>query len=169
LVDVEPKLGIGVVLGRNVQLGAGVVIWNYVVVGDNVQIGDGTRIGSFCDIGRDVKVGRECIIQAHVTVSNGCKIGNKVFIGPNAMILNDKYPISNLIAPPIIGDDVIIGGGAIIMPGVRIENRAVIAAGSIVTKSVDAGVVVKGTPAKPFMSREEYEAKRRALAKKSPP
>ena len=74
------------------------------------------------------------------------------------MILNDKYPIGDLIAPQVIGDDVVIGGGAIIMPGIRIGDKAVIAAGSIVTKSVNASVVVKGAPARPFMSREEYEA-----------
>ncbi|MEM2342392.1 MAG: acyltransferase [Candidatus Bathyarchaeia archaeon] len=163
----EPKLGFGVILGSNVQLGANVIVWNYVVIGDNTRIGDGTRIGSFCDIGRNVEIGRECNIQAHVTISNGCRIGDRVFIGPKTVILNDKYPISDLITPPTIGNDVIIGGGAIIMPNIMIGDRAVIAAGSIVTRSVDAGIVVKGAPAKPFMNREEYEAKRKKFIRRN--
>ena len=155
----EPKLGVGVILGRNVHLGSGVIIWNYVVIGDNTRIGDETRIGSFCDIGCGVKIGRNCSIQAHVTISNGCIIGDNVFIGPNASILNDKYPIGKL-TPPIIEDDVIIGGGSLILPNITVGKGAVIAAGSIVTRDVEAGVAVKGAPAKPFMKREEYEKKK---------
>lgn len=162
----RPKIGIGVILGNNVRLGADVIIWNYVVIGDNTVIGEKTKIGSFCDIGRNVKIGRACNIQAHVTISNGCKIGDNVFIGPNVTILNDKYPVSEKIAPPVIGNDVIIGGGAIILPNIIVGDKAVIAAGSVVTKDVDPGAVIRGVPAKAFMTRDEYENKKSMFAKK---
>ena len=159
------RLGKGVILGKNVKIGEAVVIWNYVIIGDNTVIGDKTRIGSFCDIGRDVEIGRYCNIQAHVTISNGCRIGSNVFIGPNASILNDRFPVSSRLTPPIIEDNVIVGGGAIILPNLTIGENAVVAAGSVVTKDVPAEAVVKGAPAKIFMNRNEYEAKKLKFVK----
>jgi acetyltransferase-like isoleucine patch superfamily enzyme len=157
----KPKIGVGVILGEDVQLGKNVVIWNYVVVGDCTKIGDGTRIGSFCDIGKNVVVGENCNIQTHVTISNGCVIGNNVFIAPNCTLLNDKFPQSECLTPPILKDDVIIGGSSVILPNVTIGESAVIAAGSVVTRDVPPKSVVMGTPAKPIMTRDEYEAKKK--------
>ena len=159
------KLGKGVILGKNVKLGRGVILWNYIVVGDNTKIGDNTRIGSFCDIGKDVEIGMNCNVQAHVTLSNGCKIGNNVFIGPNTSILNEKFPISKKLTPPLIEDNVVIGGGTIILPNLKIGKKAVVAAGSVVTKDVPAEAVVEGIPAKIVMSRSEYESKKLKLTK----
>jgi len=159
----QPKLGKGVIVGKGVQFGKDVVIWNYVVIGDDTRIGDKTRIGSFCDVGKNAMVGKNCNIQAHVTISNGCKIGNNVFIGPNSTILNDRFPLSNRITPPIICDGVIIGGGAVILPKIKIGKNSVIAAGSVVTKDVPSGVVVMGMPARKMMTRKEYETKKKAF------
>ena len=165
MVPQKPKLGKGVVVDKTVQFGKDVVIWNYVVIGKGTKIGDKTRIGSFCDVGKNVTIGKNCNIQAHVTISNGCKIGNNVFIGPNSTILNDKFPYSNHLTPPIICDNVIIGGGAIILPKITIGKNSVIAAGSVVTKDVPPEVVAMGMPARKTMTRKEYETKRRALLK----
>jgi acetyltransferase-like isoleucine patch superfamily enzyme len=162
----KPKMGKGVIVGEKVVFGENVVVWNYVVIGDNTIIGDGTRIGSFCDIGRIVSVGKNCNIQAHVTISNGCKIGNNVFIAPNSTLLNDKFPVSERLTPPIIKDNVMVGGCAVILPGVTIGEGAVVAAGSVVTKDVAAKTVVKGVPAKPVMTRKEYDAKKKNYVEK---
>jgi UDP-2-acetamido-3-amino-2,3-dideoxy-glucuronate N-acetyltransferase len=157
----KPRLGQGVIVGRNVHFGEKVTIWNYVVIGDNTRIDDGTLVGSFCDIGKEVMIGRNCNIQAHVTISNGCKIGDNVFIAPNTSLLNDRYPKSVLLTPPTIGDDAVIGGGVTILPGVLIGKKAVVAGGSVVTKDVLPSMVVKGVPAKVAMTLVEYEAKRK--------
>lgn len=162
----KPKMGKGVIVGKKVVFGENVVVWNYVVVGDNTRIGDGTRIGSFCDIGKVVSIGKNCNVQTHVTISNGCKIGNNVFIAPNSTLLNDKYPVSERLTPPIIKDNAIVGGCAVILPGVTIGEDAVVAAGSVVTKDVAAKTVVKGVPAKPVMTRKEYEAKKKGYVEK---
>jgi len=159
----KPKMGEGVIIGRNVQFGKGVVVWNYVVIGDNTKIGDGTCIGSFCDVGKDVIIGKNCNIQTHVTISNECKIGNNVFIAPNSTLLNDKFPQSERLTPPIIKDNVIIGGCSVILPNITIGEYAVIAAGSVVTKDIKPRTVVKGVPGKPMMTRDEYEAKKKAF------
>ncbi|MEM2779985.1 MAG: DapH/DapD/GlmU-related protein [Candidatus Bathyarchaeia archaeon] len=160
-----PKVGKGVIIGENVQFGKDVTIWNYVVIGDNTRIGDRTRIGSFCDIGRYVVIGENCIIQAHVTISNECQIGDNVFIGPNTSLLNDKFPHSRCLTPSIIRSNVVIGGCVTILPNVTVYENSVIAAGSVVTKDVPPNTVVKGIPAKPMMTRQEYENKRREFIK----
>lgn len=158
-------MGKGVLIGKNVQFGKNVIIWNYIVIGDNTKIGDGTRIGSFCDIGKNVVIGKNCVIQAQVAVSNECQIADNVFIGPNTTILNDKFPHSEYLTPSTVKDDVVIGGCVTILPNVVVNEKAVIAAGSIVTKDVPAATVVKGVPARPTMTRQEYQAKREAFVK----
>jgi len=154
-----------VVVGKNVNFGEDIVVWNYVVICDGAKIGDGTCIGSFCDIGKDVVIGRNCNIQAHVTISNGCKIGNNVFIAPNSSLLNDRYPKSSLLMPVTIEDNAIIGGGVTVLPGVVVGANSVVAGGSVVTRDVPPRTVVKGVPAKVAMMLEEYEARREAYVR----
>jgi len=155
-----PKRGVGIVEGKNVQIGEACAIWNYVVIGDNTKIGDGTIIGSFVDLGKDVVLGKNCNIQAHVTISNGCVLGDNVFIAPNSSLLNDKYPMSGFLSPPKICHGAAIGGGVTILPNVTVGERAVVGGGSVVTKNVPAETVVAGCPAKKVMTLQEFEAKR---------
>jgi UDP-2-acetamido-3-amino-2,3-dideoxy-glucuronate N-acetyltransferase len=154
------KRGVGIVTGTNVEIGKNVAIWNYVVVGDNTRIGDGTSIGSFVDIGKNVTVGKNCNIQAHVTISNGCVLGDNVFVAPNSSLLNDKYPKSSFLNPPIIKDGAAIGGGVTILPNVTVGEKAVVGGGSVVTKDVPPKTVVAGSPARKVMSLDAYETRR---------
>ncbi len=154
------KRGVGIVSGKNVQVGANTAIWNYVVIGDNTKIGEGTIIGSFVDLGKEVTIGKNCNIQAHVTISNGCVLGDNVFIAPNTSLLNDKYPKSCYMTPPVIKDGAAIGGGVTILPNVTIGEKAVVGGGSVVTKNVPPKTVVAGCPAKKVMTLEQFEAKR---------
>ncbi len=157
------KRGESIIFGANVEIGADVAIWNYVVIGDDTNIGDGTTIGSFVDIGKHVTLGKNCNIQAHVTISNGCVLGDNVFIAPNTSLLNDKYPKSSLLTPPIIKDGAQIGGGVTILPNVTVGEKAIVGGGSVVTKDVPPKTVVAGCPAKRVMSLREFEAKRDAF------
>jgi len=156
----NPKKGTGIVVGANVRIGKDVSIWNYVVIGDGTKIGDGTLIGSFVDIGKNVVLGKNCNIQAHVTISNGCVLGDNVFIAPNSSLLNDKYPKSNFMTPPIIKAGAAIGGGVTILPGIIVGEKAVVGGGSVVAKDVSPKTVVAGCPAKVVMTLEQFEAKR---------
>jgi acetyltransferase-like isoleucine patch superfamily enzyme len=156
----NPKKGTGIVTGKDLEIGKNVSIWNYVVIGEKTKIGDGTLIGSFVDIGKNVILGKNCNIQAHVTISNGCVLGNNVFIAPNSSLLNDKYPKSSYMTPPVIKDDAVIGGGVTILPGVVVGEKAIVGGGSVVTKNVPPKTVVAGCPAKKVMSLQQFEAKR---------
>lgn len=62
-------------------------------------------------------------------------------------------------APIEIGDDVFVGIGSVLLPGVRIGNRAIVAAGSVVTHSVPSGAVVGGSPARVIGSFDEFESR----------
>ena len=137
-----------------------VVTYEPSYIHDSAEIGKGTKIGAFVDIGKNVVIGTDCNIQAHVTISNSVRIGDRVFIGPNTSILNDRYPVSKVLTPPIIHNDVIIGGFTVILPDISIGEKAVVGAGSVVTKDVPKGSVVYGNPAEHKMSREEYERKK---------
>lgn len=159
------KRGVGVVEGKGIQIGANCAIWNYVVIGDNTKIGDNCVLGSFVDLGKDVTLGKNCNIQAHVTISNGCVLGDNVFIAPNSSLLNDKYPRSQFMTPPIVKDNVTIGGGVTILPNVTVNENAVIGGVSVVTKDVPSKMVVAGCPAKKVMTIEQFVKKREAFLK----
>jgi UDP-2-acetamido-3-amino-2,3-dideoxy-glucuronate N-acetyltransferase len=112
-----------------------------------------------------VVIGKNCNIQAQVTISNGCILGDNVFIAPNSSLLNDKYPKSALLTPPIIKDGAEIGGGVTILPNVTVGEKAVVGGGSVVVKDVALKTVVAGCPAKFVMNLDEYEVKRDAFIK----
>ena len=112
----------------------------------------------YCDYGYNIKTGSKVFFNFNCVVLDVAlvSIGNNVFFGPAVQIYTVNHPLeakarNSLIeqAKPItIADDVWIGGGAIILPGVTIGDDAVIAAGSIVTKDVPAATLVKGNPAR---------------------
>jgi acetyltransferase-like isoleucine patch superfamily enzyme len=96
-------------------------------------------------------------------VADLSNLGDNVFIGPNATILNDKYPPSgnpDLWEPVTLEDGVVIGGGATVLPGLIVHENAVLAAGSILTKNLPSGEVWAGNPARFHSTRDEYEMRR---------
>jgi|SRR5690606_17235197 len=117
-----------------------------------------------------MKVGKGCDLNPHITFDiPHCfliEIGNNVTIAPEAYLLaHDASTFRTLgytkIGRVIICDGVFIGARAVIMPGVTVGENAVVAAGSVVTKSVEAGMVVGGNPAKPIMTVSELMDKHR--------
>lgn len=111
-------------------------------------IGENCIVHSHVWIGDNVKIGDKCKIQAFAFIPTGVRIGNNVFIGPRATFTNDKHPPSGGDwLPTIVGDNAVIGAGAVILPGVTIGRNAVVGAGSVVTKDVPANTTVKGNPA----------------------
>jgi acetyltransferase-like isoleucine patch superfamily enzyme len=87
-------------------------------------------------------------------------LGDNVFIAPNSSLLNDKYPKSTFMTPPIIKDGAAIGGGVTILPNVTVGEKAVVGGGSVVTKDVPSRTVVAGCPARRVMTLEQFEVKR---------
>lgn len=115
------------------------------------KIGKNCKIDSFVYIEEGAEIGDECKIRPFTFIPTGVKIGNRVFISPNVTFTNDKYPKAKgewELKETMIEDEVSIGAGAVILPGVRIGRNALIGAAAVVTKDVSPNAVVVGNPAK---------------------
>jgi acetyltransferase-like isoleucine patch superfamily enzyme len=136
------------------KVGDGTKIWI------NSQIREKSEIGSNCIISKDtyidteVKIGNNCKIQNSVSVYNGVTIEDDVFVGPNACFTNDKVPRAFdpewKITPTFVKKGVSIGANSTIVCGVTLGEYCMVAAGSVVTKDVDAYSLVMGNPAKHY-------------------
>jgi maltose O-acetyltransferase len=109
----------------------------------------------FCDYGFNIELGERVFFNFNCIVLDVCqvRIGSFTLFGPSVQILTPMHPMNaeqrrreEFGKPVTIGDDVWVGGGAIILPGVTIGSRSVIGAGSIVTRDVPDGVFAAGNP-----------------------
>jgi maltose O-acetyltransferase len=109
----------------------------------------------FCDYGANIELGERVFFNFNCVVLDVCPvhIGSYTLFGPAVQIYTAMHPLNAELRrreefgkPVEIGSDVWVGGGAIILPGVRIGSRAVIGAGSVVTREVPEGVFAAGNP-----------------------
>lgn len=137
---------------QSTRIGDGTRIWQYVVVLPGAQVGADCNICAHCFLENDVVVGDRVTIKNGVQLWDGLRVGNDVFIGPNATFTNDKLPRSR--KPPeaflqtTIEDGASIGAGATILPGLRIGTGAMVGSGAVVTRSVPPHAIVVGNPAR---------------------
>jgi maltose O-acetyltransferase len=108
-----------------------------------------------CDYGTNIHLGERVFFNFNCVVLDVCpvRIGDFTLFGPGAQILTPLHPMNAELrrreeygAPIEIGSDVWVGAGALILPGVTIGDRAVIGAGSVVTRDIPAGVFAAGNP-----------------------
>jgi len=152
----------GTVLGKRAVLRPGTVIYCDVTIGDNFQsghnvlirekttIGNHSAIGTATIIDGNTKIGNHVSVQSMVYIPTNTVIGDHVFIGPNAVLTNDRYPPSppgNLFGP-ILKNHAAIGANTTILPGVSIGEGSLVAAGSIVTCDVPDNRMAIGSPAR---------------------
>ncbi|MFN3836122.1 MAG: sugar O-acetyltransferase [Brevundimonas sp.] len=130
------------------------------LVNQLVKAADGKAVimpGFFCDYGVNICMGARAFANANCVFLDCAeiRIGDNFQAGPGVQLLTPEHPLDAVerrgcetARPIIIGDDVWIGGGAIVLAGVTVGDRAVIGAGAVVTKDVPSDVVVVGNPAK---------------------
>ncbi|PRD65981.1 WxcM-like domain-containing protein [Malikia granosa] len=133
-------------------IGDGSRIWQYVVLLSRATIGRECNICAHCLIEGDVVIGDRVTVKSGVQLWDGLRVGNDVFIGPNASFANDRFPRSRRkpekFLQTILEDGASIGAGAVILPGITIGANAMVAAGAVVTRSVPPNAVVVGNPAR---------------------
>ena len=143
----------GTVIYANTRIGARCSTGTYALIREHTQIGDECLIGSATIIEGLVQMGDGVVLQSGVFVPSGTSIGNRVFVGPRAVLTNDRYPLRRRSTyqpeAPVLEDDVTVGANATVLPGVRIAQGAMVAAGAVVTKDVPAWSLAIGCPARP--------------------
>ena len=109
----------------------------------------------YCDYGSNIYLGQQVFFNYNCVVLDVCevRIGDFTLFAPGVQILTPMHPLDAELRrqqeygkPVEIGADVWVGGGALILPGVRIGSRSVIGAGSVVTRDVPEGVLAAGNP-----------------------
>ena len=137
---------------HSTAIGADTRIWQFVVILPGARIGQDCNICSHCLIENDVVLGDRVTVKSGVQLWDGLRVGDDVFIGPNASFTNDRFPRSRQkpekILVTTIHNRASIGAGAVILPGLEIGRNAMVAAGAVITRSVPPNAVVEGNPAK---------------------
>jgi acetyltransferase-like isoleucine patch superfamily enzyme len=151
-------------LGRDVKLSKFINLYG-------CEIGDNTKIGAFVEIQKNASVGSNCKISSHTFVCEGVKIEDGVFIGHGVTFINDMYPRAVTeggelqtekdwkVETTLVKAGASIGSGATILCGVTIGEKALVGAGSVVTKDVPANAIVAGNPARVLRRTSEKQAK----------
>ena len=115
----------------------------------------------YCDYGANIFLGKKVYFNFNCVLLDVCRIdvGEYTMFGPAAQVYTATHPVDSRARsagpefgrPISIGSHVWVGGGAIICPGVKIGDRAIIAAGAVITKDVPEAVMVGGNPARVIM------------------
>jgi acetyltransferase-like isoleucine patch superfamily enzyme len=154
-----------VVLGENVRLSKFINLYG-------CRIGAHTKIGAFVEIQKNASIGSHCKISSHSFVCEGVTIEDGVFIGHGVMFINDSYPRATTesgalqteadwkVETTLIRRGASVGSGATILSGVTVGERALVGAGSVVTRDVPAGAIVAGNPARVLRMIDHKDAKR---------
>jgi acetyltransferase-like isoleucine patch superfamily enzyme/dTDP-4-dehydrorhamnose 3,5-epimerase-like enzyme len=133
-------------------IGENTRVWAFAHVLPGATIGKDCNICDHVFIENDVTIGDRVTVKCGVQLWDGLRIADDVFIGPNVTFSNDKYPKSKQyqtrVVETYVGRGASIGGGASILPGLRIGARAMVGAGAVVTHDVPARAVVSGNPAR---------------------
>lgn len=137
---------------ENADIGNDTIIRDYCNI-FGCKIGKNCKIAAFVEIQKGVTIGDRCAIEAFVFIPTGVTIEDEVFIGPHVCFTNDKKPRAVnpgwKTTPTVVKKGASIGAGSVILCGITIGEKAMIAAGSVVTKDVPPKTLVARNPAKP--------------------
>ena len=146
-------------IAPDVKLGRGVRVYAFTNL-YGCQIGDDSRIGAFVEIQKGARIGNRCKVSSHTFICEGVVLEDDVFVGHNVTFINDLYPRATnqdgqpqteadwKCIPTRVERGASIGSGATLLCGVTVGQRAIIGAGSVVTRDVPADAVVAGNPAR---------------------
>jgi acetyltransferase-like isoleucine patch superfamily enzyme len=148
-----------VCIAPDVKLGKDVKLSKFINL-YGCEVGDNTKIGAFVEVQKNATIGKNCKISSHTFVCEGVTIEDDAFIGHSVTFINDSYPRSTTgngqmqteadwkVERTIVKKGASIGSGSTILANVVIGEKAIVGAGSVVTKDVPPNAIVAGNPAK---------------------
>jgi len=161
------------VIGRNVILRPFTTIYAGTILGDNVQTGQCVSIREDNEIGKDSSIGTGAILEfgnrigMRSRIHSGCflemtVIEDDVFVGPRVVFTDDPHPMGCPRYKECLGGVTVrslarIGANCTLLPGVVVGRNALVGAGSVVTKSIQDGMVAAGNPAVVIKAIEELK------------
>jgi acetyltransferase-like isoleucine patch superfamily enzyme len=163
---VYPGAGAATVIGPGTVIRAGAIVYAGTETAGGTLVGHHTLLRSFVSVGEETQLGHHLTIEratrigAHVRCSPGshitssCVLADRVFLGAGVRTVNDRQMIwrdpgrQPELIPPSFEHGACVGSGSTILAGVVIGERAMVGAGSVVTRSVPPGAVAYGVPAR---------------------
>jgi UDP-2-acetamido-3-amino-2,3-dideoxy-glucuronate N-acetyltransferase len=142
------------------EIGAGTRVWHQAQVREGAVIGEECIIGKGAYVDTNVRIGDKCKLQNGVFVFHGFNVEDGVFLGPGAMLLNDKNPRSInsdgtlkaatdwTASEGLVRNGASVGGGVVVLPGITIGRFAMVGSGAVVTREVPDHGLVYGNPAR---------------------
>ncbi len=143
----------------NVKMGKNVKYFGFINL-YGCTINDNTKIGTFVEIQKNALIGKNCKISSHTFICEGVEIEDDVFIGHNVTFINDNYPRATnesgnmqteedwQVIKTYVKKGASIGSSVTIIGGITIGEKAIVGAGSVVTRDVPPNTIVAGNPAK---------------------
>ena len=141
-------------------IGPGTSVWDLAHVRQGATVGIGCVVGRGVFIDHDVVVGDHCKIQNNALIYAPAVLGPGVFVGPAAVITNDRIPravlpdgrrkVSDDWSPVgvVVDEGASIGAGAVVIGGVHVGSWSLVAAGAVVEREVPSFALVAGVPAR---------------------
>jgi acyl-[acyl carrier protein]--UDP-N-acetylglucosamine O-acyltransferase len=130
------------------SLGEGLSTGHHVSIRERTTTGDGVSLGSYSDLQGDCTIGRFSRLHSNVHVGKSTVIRDYVWVYPNVVFTNDPFPPSDINRGVTVDDFAVIATGVVLLPGVRVGNSAVVAAGTVVKTNVFEGYLYAGRPGK---------------------
>jgi acetyltransferase-like isoleucine patch superfamily enzyme len=158
-------------IGDGAVIRSHTVIYAGNVIGAGFQTGNKANLRESNEIGDRVSVGTLSVVEHHVRIGSGVRIHTQVFVpeytvledgcwlGPNVVLTNAKYPqspgVKDELRGAVVRRGAIVGANATLLPGIVVGERALIGAGSVVTRNVEPGGVWAGNPARQIKSLQQ--------------
>ncbi|RZA22318.1 MAG: isomerase [Lysobacteraceae bacterium] len=134
------------------HIGGGTRVWAFAHILPGARIGQDCNICDGVFVENDVVVGDRTTVKCGVQLWDGVRLGDDVFVGPNATFTNDLFPRSRQhperYATTIVENGASIGANATILAGITIGQGAMVGAGAVVTRSIPPNAIVVGNPAR---------------------
>jgi acetyltransferase-like isoleucine patch superfamily enzyme len=155
-VNIHPSADVS----DDAQLGQGTRVWHQVQVRERAVVGKECILGKGVYVDFGVHIGDRCKLQNSVFVFHGFNLEDGVFVGPGAMLLNDRNPRAVnadgslksdadwIASEGLVKHGASIGGGAVVLPGITIGRFAMVGSGAVVTRDVPDHGMVYGNPAR---------------------